>query len=305
MDAPALAVPPKDRATGRGPLPATGDRTTHHPRVIKIAVSDEVCRVGVCRLVNFGYYAGTMSTTRLMILGLVYWMQPVHGYDVRRELESWHADEWANIAPGSIYHALRKLAEEGLLEEVATERVGARPARTTYRITAKGEAEFTHLLWRYWWEYQPPVDPFLAGFAFLPHMPRVEAVAALRNRARVLRSMVEMREVALATEFLRQFKPAHVAWQFELLIDRLTVEIAWCERIAARLEAGAELFPSQAPQPWPGAPDGLAPARDAPAPEALPTDAPAAEAPAPGAPAGEVPARDVPAPGTALPPVAK
>jgi DNA-binding PadR family transcriptional regulator len=33
-----------------------------------------------------------MSTTRLMILGLVRWMQPVHGYDVKRELESWQAD---------------------------------------------------------------------------------------------------------------------------------------------------------------------------------------------------------------------
>ncbi|HEY1485636.1 MAG TPA: PadR family transcriptional regulator, partial [Micromonosporaceae bacterium] len=42
----------------------------------------------------------------MMILGLVKWMQPVHGYDVRRELLSWSADEWANVAPGSIYHAL-------------------------------------------------------------------------------------------------------------------------------------------------------------------------------------------------------
>jgi DNA-binding PadR family transcriptional regulator len=182
-----------------------------------------------------------------MILGLVRHMQPVHGYDVRRELESWRADEWANIAPGSIYHALRKLTEEGMLEEVATERVGARPARTTYRVTSRGEAEFTQLLWRYWWEYQPPIDPFLAGFAFLPLMPRVEAVAALRNRARILRADVEMRRVALATEFMRQVKPAHVAWQFELVIARMEIEIAWCERIAARLEGGAELWPDGRP----------------------------------------------------------
>ena len=67
----------------------------------------------------------------MMILGLVQWMQPVHGYDVRRELLSWNADKWANIQPGSIYHALRKLSEEELLREVATEQVGARPARTT------------------------------------------------------------------------------------------------------------------------------------------------------------------------------
>jgi DNA-binding PadR family transcriptional regulator len=104
-----------------------------------------------------------------MILGLVKWMQPVHGYDVRRELLSWQAEDWANVAPGSIYHALRKLTDEGLLEEVSTEQVGARPARTTYRITAKGDAEFDELLRRYWWEYRQPVDPFLAGFGFCRH----------------------------------------------------------------------------------------------------------------------------------------
>jgi DNA-binding PadR family transcriptional regulator len=184
-----------------------------------------------------------MSATRLMILGLVQWMQPVHGYDVKRELESWQADEWANIAPGSIYHALRKLAEENLLEEVSTEQVGARPARTTYRITAKGNREFEELLRRFWWQFQPAIDPFMAGFAFLPELPRDEAVAALRNRARNLRAVAEMQRFALASEFTRQTKPAHVGWQFERMIAQLETDIAWCERIASRLEGGAELFP--------------------------------------------------------------
>jgi hypothetical protein len=81
-------------------------------------------------LVNLGYYARRMSTSRLLILGLVKWAQPVHGYDVKRELENWQVEQWATIAPGSIYHGLRKLSQDGLLEEVATERVGSRPART-------------------------------------------------------------------------------------------------------------------------------------------------------------------------------
>ena len=101
-----------------------------------------------------------MSSTRLLILGVVRWFQPVHGYDVRRELLSWHADEWANVQPGSIYHALKKLAEEGLLREVATEQVGGRPARTTYEITPKGEDEFQDLLNRSWWDHKPALDPF-------------------------------------------------------------------------------------------------------------------------------------------------
>jgi DNA-binding PadR family transcriptional regulator len=186
-----------------------------------------------------------MSTTRLMILGLVQWMQPVHGYDVKRELESWNADQWANIAPGSIYHALRRMAEEGLLAEVSTEQVGARPARTTYQITPKGVQEFDTLVRRYWWEFEPAIDPFMAGFVFLPALPRGEAVAALRNRARVMRASVEVHRFALASDFMKRDKPNHVGWMFELIIARAEAEIAWCERIAARLEAGAELLPEE------------------------------------------------------------
>jgi DNA-binding PadR family transcriptional regulator len=197
------------------------------------------------QLVKFGYYAcGMSTTTRLMILGLVKWMQPVHGYDVKRELEGWQADAWANLAPGSIYHALRKMSEDGLLEAVATEQVGARPARTTYRITAPGDLEFEELLRRQWWEYRPPADPFLSGFAFLPALPRGEAAAALRNRARLLRANADTHRFALAGDFMRQTKPVQLVWMFELLIARMEAEIAWCERIASRLAGGATIFPN-------------------------------------------------------------
>jgi DNA-binding PadR family transcriptional regulator len=173
-----------------------------------------------------------------MILGLVKWLQPVHGYDVRRELLSWDVEEWANIAPGSIYHALRKMTEEGLLEEVSTEQVGARPARTTYRLTPTGDEEFEDLLRKYWWDYKQPIDPFAAAFAFLPALPRREAVAALRNRVRLLHSANERLRGALDTDWMRKSKPAHVGWMFELSVARNEAEMAWCERIADRIESG-------------------------------------------------------------------
>ena len=189
-----------------------------------------------------------MSTTRLMILGLVQWMQPVHGYDVERELESWQAEEWANIAPGSIYHALRKLAEDGLLEEVATEQVGARPARINIPdAPPKGELEFEELLRQYWWSYRAPDRP-VPGRIRVPaaRCRRREAVAALRNRARVLRAGGRRcTAVALASGLhAADQKPTHVDWHVRAG-DRheMEVEIAWCERIASSARGGAPLFP--------------------------------------------------------------
>lgn len=181
----------------------------------------------------------------MMILGLVQWMQPVHGYDVRRELLSWSADKWANVQPGSIYHALRKLTEEELLREVATEQVGARPARTTYEITDKGAAEFQSLLRGNWWSVATPADPFMAAFSFLPALTRVEAAAALRSRAVQLGAGITQLRAAIGADWADS-KPVYVSWMWELTIERSEAEIRWCERIAQLIEAGEPYLPGSA-----------------------------------------------------------
>jgi DNA-binding PadR family transcriptional regulator len=181
-----------------------------------------------------------------MILGLVSYLQPVHGYDIRKELTSWNVESWANVQPGSIYHALRKLNEEGLLEEVGTEQVGGRPARTMYRMTKDGEAEYQTLLRKYWWEYVEPVDPFLAAFAFLPSLPRAEAVGALRARARLLEGWIA--NYRDHVEDAVEGNPPHVAWQFELTMLRCEVEARWCHDVAARVESGAGVNANEQPQ---------------------------------------------------------
>src|SRR5438105_12214683 len=128
-----------------------------------------------------------MSAARLLILGVLQYKSPAHGYEIRRELESWHAEHWAHIAYGSIYFALNKMAEEGLVEVVDTDQVGKRPARTTYAITPGGEAEFQRLLREYWWEFKTVIDPCQGALAFTKEMPRDELLAALRHRAAAAR----------------------------------------------------------------------------------------------------------------------
>ncbi|MEU8327163.1 PadR family transcriptional regulator [Micromonospora sp. NPDC048839] len=200
----------------------------------------------------------------MMILGLVRWMQPVHGYDVRRELLSWSADKWANVQPGSIYHALRKLTEEGLLRAVATEQVGSRPARTTYEVTPKGEDEFETLLRNLWWNLGEQSDPFAAAFSFLPAMPRAEAAAALRNRANLLRAGVESMRASLESDWVRNRKPVHVGWMFELWAARAEAEMGWCDRIAERIDSGVSYLPAELADVegwsgWRGSPESTPP----------------------------------------------
>ncbi len=130
-----------------------------------------------------------MSSIRLLILGVLSKRQPIHGYDIRRELELLHADRWANIAYGSIYSALGKMAEEGLVAQ--TNKSEKQTAKTEYVITAQGKAEFDRLLHEYWWEMKPTVDPFQIALAFMDNLPPYELQEALRHRANALQASLD------------------------------------------------------------------------------------------------------------------
>ncbi|HEY0189812.1 MAG TPA: PadR family transcriptional regulator [Kofleriaceae bacterium] len=177
------------------------------------------------------------STTRLLVLGVVRVFQPVHGYEVRRELNSWRAEEWASVKPGSIYNALKSLTSDGMLEVVGTDQVGGRPERTTYRLTAAGDEELRALLRGAWWTVDPVTDPLMAAVSFLGLMKRDEAIAALEERITHIRGQLRHGEFVLA-QHDGSDSPAHVREMMRLMSARMASEIAWAETFIARLRAG-------------------------------------------------------------------
>lgn len=120
-------------------------------------------------------------STRLVILGLLR-SQPLHGYEIKRTVEE-HMGDWTSIAFGSIYFALEKLALEGAIEVVATEKAGARPSRTVYAITKKGEAEFGRLLREAWLAIERPAYAVDIALFFMDAMPDAEVREHLARRA--------------------------------------------------------------------------------------------------------------------------
>ena len=177
------------------------------------------------------------SSTRLLVLGVVRIFQPVHGYDVRRELLSWRAEEWANVSPGSIYNALKSLTKDGLLEVAGAGQVGGRPERTTYRLTADGEEEFMRLLRDTWWNVRPPLDPLLPAVSFLWAMDREELMQALMHRVRQIEGMRRHGKFAEAA-MRKSATPEHVAEMMKLIDARIASEIAWAHDLMALLAAG-------------------------------------------------------------------
>ncbi|MGF1472801.1 MAG: PadR family transcriptional regulator [Rubrobacteraceae bacterium] len=187
-----------------------------------------------------------MSAARLLILGVLQTCaqqekQALHGYDIRRELEMWKAEQWAQVAYGSIYYALKKMNDEGLVEVVSKDKSGGRPAKTEYRITERGKTEFQLLLRDYWWNRKPVIDPFQVALTFMNFMPRDELLAALRARTDKLNAELKGLEYLTAGSGLQTknpYAPRHITENLRLAKAYYEAEVDWIQQTIRKIEAG-------------------------------------------------------------------
>ncbi|PDP85475.1 PadR family transcriptional regulator [Glycomyces fuscus] len=192
-----------------------------------------------------------MSATRLLVLGVVRMEGQAHGYRVGRELLSWGTEHWANIKWGSIYHALRKLSQEGKLREFVAE--GDEVVdRVSYAITEDGEAELHRLVRRGLTRREDPAMLF-AAVTLMPALPRAEVVALLEQRLDLLeRTGGELQPSDDRGE------PVHVRELFGLWRGTIEAEARWTRDLVASLRAGEYTMADDGPDafglpPGPGA----------------------------------------------------
>jgi DNA-binding PadR family transcriptional regulator len=173
-----------------------------------------------------------MSSTRVLILGVLV-TGPQHGYEVRKTLELWGVEHWANVAFGSIYHALTSMTRDGLLEIVE----GGKGDKTVYRITEAGRAEFRRQLQQQWRDILPIVDPFLVALTFMDQMSQADLLAAIRARHERLTAGFVMAERALAATS-KEGAPRHIDECLRLTAAQYRAQLDWLETAPERIEHG-------------------------------------------------------------------
>lgn len=205
-----------------------------------------------------------MSATRLLVLGAIRVMQPVHGYDVRRELLTWRIEELTNVKPGSIYSAIRTLEKDGCVAVHTRESEESRPERTTYVLTGEGEKEFQLRLRESWWTVTSATEPLIPALCLMLFLPREELIGALQARLGVLAGQLE------STGFTRRSIrdgatgadgeiPEHVREILDYVAAKVRAEIDWTRRFQKRLRDGAYLFSGEGnfPEVGPGRGDSI------------------------------------------------
>lgn len=179
------------------------------------------------------------DVTRLVVLALLA-CRPMHGYELRREIEFRKMDQWADVKYGSIYPALRRLAASGAIEAIGTDRAGNLPVRTSYRITSAGQEELRELLREAWRRPRLSAHAVDVALAFFSLLHRQEIEQLLEERLHALDGVSE----ALRRAEQEPVSPEQgVAAIVDEILDHTRVlaaaERKWTQRVLRQMRAGS------------------------------------------------------------------
>ncbi|MFJ1455010.1 PadR family transcriptional regulator [Nocardia wallacei] len=170
-----------------------------------------------------------MNETRLFVLAALAKRGPMHGHQLRRDARLDRADLWSRVKPGSLYGALHRMSDEGLIRPLRTEQPGALPARTVYEITEEGLRELRALR-----------DEALTDVAIRPDPVDLALAVSTDLDPELLRGYFTDRMAALRAHLVRIEHQLERRWPDQGAVDDLVVdharmriqaEIDWHEKV--------------------------------------------------------------------------
>lgn len=176
--------------------------------------------------------------------------RPMHPYEMYQVLIHRREDRNVKVRPGSLYHAVDKLEEHGLVTATGVEREGNRPERTSYAITDAGRdmllSKIVSMLSTPADEY--PEFPLAIANAFMLPAEQVvdllgqrreriaEQVASLEAAGRAVQSIELPARFWLDANFQLAMLRAKLAWLDATIPDIADGTIDWSSPIPSNLK---------------------------------------------------------------------
>jgi DNA-binding PadR family transcriptional regulator len=179
-----------------------------------------------------------VSSVRLYILGMLDARGPMHGHQIRREAQVDRTELWTDIKVGSLYGALGRMASEGTIEAVRTERAGNMPARTVYAITEGGRAELGALRDTVLREVGLRPDPVDLALQYSGGIDTGALIEVFRARRAALQSELDAWD-RLETQAGPYLRPVE-RLSFRHQSRRLEAELRWHDLVIAELPTARE-----------------------------------------------------------------
>jgi DNA-binding PadR family transcriptional regulator len=171
----------------------------------------------------------------LYILGILH-RGDFHPYEIRRRLTQAMIECFTDVDVGTLYYAVRQLAEGGLLTAVARQRVARGGIRTLYRITPRGRERFRELLHAQF-AAEGDLRMTLYGPMLFLHLADLKLVAG------ALRTQIDRQNARLAEirKLRRQWAPMLPTGSRQLMQhmeEQCRLDLRWLRAVLADVKAG-------------------------------------------------------------------
>jgi DNA-binding PadR family transcriptional regulator len=168
-----------------------------------------------------------VSSIRLFILGSLAQHGAMHGHQLRLLAEQEHVALWTDITVGGVYGAIKRLAAEGLIEEVRVEREGNYPERQVYAISDNGRRALSTLRFDGLRRLSLKPDPFDLALTRLDPEKLDDLTTAIHDRLLALQSLLRETESLVADA--QPYLTVSERWAMSHKERRLRAEIDWHE----------------------------------------------------------------------------
>ncbi|RJO80384.1 PadR family transcriptional regulator [Nocardia panacis] len=172
----------------------------------------------------------------LVVLGLLE-EQSMHPYEMYQLIIARQEDELVKVRPGSLYHTVARLADQGYVQAEGVEREGNRPERTTYRITEQGRAAMRQRVADILREPTNEFPAFPVGLAESHNLPKEDVLALLRERVQALEARYAQINAAGESAVARAV-PRRYWIVLPYLRATIGAELDWLRRFAHEVDSG-------------------------------------------------------------------
>ncbi len=178
-----------------------------------------------------------LSALAMAALGLLA-ERPMHPYEMYQLLVHRHEDRVLKVRPGTLYHAVGRLAEAGLVEATGTVKDGNRPERTNYAILPAGRERLNAALRQLLAEPVNEYPRFPQALSEAHNLPPGEVVDLLDRRlAALAEGLAAMDSDSSAAE--ARNVPRFFWIDLGYMQHQLRAEVAWLQELKAAIADGS------------------------------------------------------------------
>lgn len=185
--------------------------------------------------------AAKLTPLAVAVLELLH-ERPMHPYEMAQLMRERYVSTRVKVKAGSLYHTVDRLAQNGFVEVVETQRDGKRPERTVYAMTESGRDEFVDRAKTMLSTPAEEYPEYLSGLAVIDELGPEISVNQLKHRLLQLQAAAASDKVVLESLVNEQNLPEIYWLDWSYTAARRAFELEWTRKLVEDLESGRIRF---------------------------------------------------------------